>query len=348
MISETDQSSDATAKMVKIVINSLLWFMYDRMSCLTGDTIFKSVTDFYSDDEIVEAKSVLYNNYEGAGRLKGRQGEQKSLNNVKDIHKVLLEMTSDKEHEAPTIVTATSHFPSLDITNLDAWQLMQDVTSLRQTFIDFKREKEADTIAFTDLKLTVLELTALLKQKSNSTKHVESVAQPQPIVETNVPTYTQVLKHPPRNQDGERSSQAVAREVNPINTRSDKNEEFTKVVRRRRAPRIGKLNGSDLKVVVKPVNIFTSRFDPDVTEREIENFVKNQFKEANSIKTEKLKTRYDTYSSFKISITGIPAKDCFKLDNWPTGILVKRFSSFSKTKDTMVPSKADNSNGGTK
>ena len=70
--------------------------MYDRFSCLTAETIIKIVSDFYSPEEIVEVKTVLHNNYEGAGRLKLIQGDQKSLHNIKDIHMVLLEMQNKK------------------------------------------------------------------------------------------------------------------------------------------------------------------------------------------------------------------------------------------------------------
>ena len=43
--------------MAKILINSLLWYMNDRLSCLTAETILKIVSDFYSPEEIVEAKT---------------------------------------------------------------------------------------------------------------------------------------------------------------------------------------------------------------------------------------------------------------------------------------------------
>ena len=63
--------------MAKILINSLLWYMNDKLSCLTAQTIIKIVSDFYSPEEIVDAKTVLHNNYEGADRLKLRQNDQK-------------------------------------------------------------------------------------------------------------------------------------------------------------------------------------------------------------------------------------------------------------------------------
>ena len=56
--------------MAKIVTILLSWYMNDRLNCLTNETIIKIVSDFYSSEEIVEAKIVLHNNYEGTGRLK--------------------------------------------------------------------------------------------------------------------------------------------------------------------------------------------------------------------------------------------------------------------------------------
>ena len=71
--------------------------MNDRLSCLTAETIIKIVSNFYSPEEIVEAKTLLlHNNYKGAGKLKLKQGNQKSLRNIKDIHIVLLEMQNNK------------------------------------------------------------------------------------------------------------------------------------------------------------------------------------------------------------------------------------------------------------
>ena len=59
--------------------------MNDRLSCLIAVTIIKIASDFYSPKEIVKAKTVLHNNYEGTGRLKLRQGDQKFLHNIKEF-----------------------------------------------------------------------------------------------------------------------------------------------------------------------------------------------------------------------------------------------------------------------
>ena len=89
---------------------------------------------------------------------------------------------------------------------------------------------------------------------------------------------------------------------------------------------------SDLTFVEKPVNIFVSRFHPDVLGSEIQQFAQTQFKSATTVIVEKLKTKFDTYSSFKIFVAKVPANKCLDLEQWPTEILVKNFSTLQNPK----------------
>ena len=63
----------------------------------------------------------------------------------------------------------------------------------------------------------------------------------------------------------------------------------------------GKLKGSQLmpvSKVTKPAEIFISWLQPCTTVLAIENFAKNQFKNATSISCTQLRTRFDSYASF--------------------------------------------------
>ena len=95
----------------------------------------------------------------------------------------------------------------------------------------------------------------------------------------------------------------------------------------------GKLKGSKLISVAKlsnPAEVFISRLKPDTSNLEIESFAKTQFSHAISISCTKLNTKYDSYSSFHITLTGITFSESVNLENWPEGVLVKRL--FEKTK----------------
>lgn len=87
---------------------------------------------------------------------------------------------------------------------------------------------------------------------------------------------------------------------------------------------IGNKNGSSLPTVPKRVRtkaLFVSRFSPEVSSADVEQSLKDQLELA-SLKCTKLKTKYNSYSSFHISVS----EDDFHLVNnadvWPAGCLV--------------------------
>ena len=96
--------------------------MFDRIDLVTSDVISKLILDYYSDEEIQNAKEVLHANFKSkSGRKITRKGNDKSAKNVEDILKILHEMSAEMEKEAVSIlVTDSSRFPPLDITYLDA------------------------------------------------------------------------------------------------------------------------------------------------------------------------------------------------------------------------------------
>ena len=83
----------------------------------------------------------------------------------------------------------------------------------------------------------------------------------------------------------------------------------------------------------KPAEVFVSRFHPDTSEQEVQEYVCSQFSDASDITCEKLKTKWDSYASFKISMTGISFKDSLDIENWPEGIFVKRFYHVSNVSE---------------
>lgn len=96
----------------------------------------------------------------------------------------------------------------------------------------------------------------------------------------------------------------------------------------RRQPKIGKGNATGLKAVLpvsKPAEIFVSRLNPETTEDEVKSYAMEQFKDAKEVTCVRIPTKYPTYASFKVSISGIPFKESVNVEKWPLGILVKRY-----------------------
>ena len=111
----------------------------------------------------------------------------------------------------------------------------------------------------------------------------------------------------------------------------------------KRKPCIGNLpqNETGLQSIRKPIHIFATRFAPDTAIETIEKYIKSKFKEANEVECYKLNTKFDSYTSFRISLCGVSYKDIFSLQKWPSGILVKKFY-FAK-KNCFVTTDTDDS-----
>ena len=127
--------------------------MFDRIDLVTSDVISKLILDYYSDEEIENAKEVLHANFKSkSGRKIIRTRNDKSAKNVQDILKILHEMSAEIEKQAvPILVTDSSRFPPLDITYLDAATLYTDMITLKKEFSLMKEEKERDSKIIKDI-----------------------------------------------------------------------------------------------------------------------------------------------------------------------------------------------------
>ena len=82
-------------------------------------------------------------------------------------------------------------------------------------------------------------------------------------------------------------------------------------------------------------DVFVSQLNPDTSESDMTYFVKLQFPQDTNVTCTKLKTKFDSYSSFRIMLNGINFKDSLKLnpESWPSGVLIKRFYSLAHLKN---------------
>jgi hypothetical protein len=97
-----------------------------------------------------------------------------------------------------------------------------------------------------------------------------------------------------------------------------------KKTKRHRQPLIGARNTPSLPVVAKNVKtkaLFVSRFSPEVTADDVHKSIVEQLG-LNKLVCTRLKTKFNTYASFHVSV----AEDEFPLINdsgvWPTGCLI--------------------------
>ena len=128
-----------------IILNSILWFMYNRMDLVKTDLLMKLVGEYYEDKDIEDAKSLLFDKLPSQRNVK-RKGDNKKEMNLKDILQALHSLPNEKQqsdHDADCLIFATAncHFPSLEVKNIDAGTIVTDIVSLKQEVKELKEEK---------------------------------------------------------------------------------------------------------------------------------------------------------------------------------------------------------------
>ena len=147
---------------VPIVVNSLLWYVYQRMKQLSQVMIIKVILDYYNSEEIEAAKKLLFQHFPDQHKKLQqkitRQGLHKDENNVKDILELFHEMSVADKFNPPIFATADSHFPSMDITNIDALALQNKVNLLRKEINTIKDSRNADNDTLVEIKKMLTEM----------------------------------------------------------------------------------------------------------------------------------------------------------------------------------------------
>ena len=98
----------------------------------------------------------------------------------------------------------------------------------------------------------------------------------------------------------------------------------------KKSPVIGNNENTGL-TAVKPltkVSLFVSRLSPHVSDNELHGHIKSITGTDKVINCENLEVKYPTYKSYKVTIDDMIKNEVaqlFKPDNWPKGILVKKW-----------------------
>lgn len=101
----------------------------------------------------------------------------------------------------------------------------------------------------------------------------------------------------------------------------------TKRQHKKKQPVVGNDDSSGLlSTDIRPLKLFVTRFHPDTKSEDMTNYLQNS-KGWKLISIDKLKTKYDSYSSWKIVLnkSGLEKSEILKPENWPKGVLVRPF-----------------------
>ena len=265
-----------------------------------------------------------------------------------------------------TLVTDSTHFPPLNICDINAISLYGELTQLKAETKKLKAEKvKIEEIlkeyATEKVKTNQLleEVRAMLHAKSPECGKNCSLAnrdcQSQNTIKqskADTPqqakkTYAECASKQPdtsikptcnpapakghifstagkKQQTGANTTKPCSTSTGMDSQKKEHDSEWTTVSNKKAKHRTGKGDSGTLKAAQKPVVLFISRVDPDTTKEEVENFANIHFQKT-EIHCEKLKTRYNFYASFKVTLQGVEMEDALSSHIWPSGILVKKF-----------------------
>ena len=174
-------------------------------------------------------------------------------------------------------------------------------------------------------------------------------SQPKPAV----PSFADIAKQPTINDkvlppklggSGRPTSSQVPVHRYDVQKQFSKKNDFVwnEVTTRRKPvkqPSIGKKANNDIKTVnVKPpAKFFLSRLHAKPTLEQVKVFVKQQFK-TEAVDVLKLLVKFpESYSSFRVTVSGVAIKDALNMEYWPKGALVKKFFSPNDKKFDYKP-----------
>ena len=314
---------DSSGDVVTPVQCELLCFIKDKCQLMTFDDIAKICTDFYSEDEIVSAKTLV--DLKLSYRLPRRQGSNKCRSTVEDLIKACL----DPNESLPAYYAVDlSRLPPVDASHCDMSAILAELQSLRSEVRAINRINDE----VSELRQEVMKLQQLKSVVDGLQKNIMEMDFP-PLLQTEgsssrlqlsssndtaatFVSHARELKSSGISEDSSKRQQRLKPAVRTVIGTSSNNQHITSVK------------------TYRTVDVFVSRLHPNTAKEELIDCV-NSVKDSlqiDGIACTKLKPRYEhLYSSFYVAIR-VDALDIKKAidlflsaDSWPSGVLVRRY-----------------------
>ena len=356
----------------KLVCDSILCFLWNKMDLIVHDTLVKLTCDYFDSNEIEASKRIVYQCDAVTSMelhpIRRRNGPNKDKNNIEDVLYVL--------HKCPNglptfVVSDLASLPPLDVNNVDFAHILGEIRALRAEMATLRTEVSSQHYRERSPSTTETQET----QGGETTMPTRSDLQPpsdwmseRPILYTELPTqagsspavtsepggaqpgggrlsYAPVAARPSMHSGMHSSSSPmfaqfegpvrgpVRRSVTPVVADADA-DGFTVVKRKRTATKPKAVIGTKCATTLKAkagrfTAVFVSRLDPDTTEDDMERYVR----ETHNLKStcSKLRSKHDSYASFKVEVFCQNLSDFYSPDKWPAGIYLRRFFNVAQS-----------------
>ncbi|KAI8493115.1 hypothetical protein Bbelb_291190 [Branchiostoma belcheri] len=158
-------------------------------------------------------------------------------------------------------------------------------------------------------------------------KHSQSIVHPPAARRASGPTQAHVLVPGPEGPCPGFSLIAPRGHSSGVLTAPDE-DGFNVVKRKKNRPRavVGTAKSSTLSAIkARPVEIFVTRLGPDTKSEDVERYLHDNLSHDRTLSCTNLPTKFDSYSSFRVSIESEAVAEILSPSFWPCGVLVRRY-----------------------
>ena len=347
---------DGNEHTVGMIKNELLCYLSNKIDLVAHDILVKICLDFYTNEEIEEAKLLLHNSCPSKVKLCIRRGNKKSEMNLNDMLAVLHEATDMPLYVAHDL----SRIPALDMNNIDVTGMSQDIKKLKNdignkaispTVFNELEELKGQMAA---IQTQVGELVTCMKANKDAGSYADATRKNLEVSsfedvqvevrQTSAAKKNTTVKQTYDNKSSKNNIRSPAKHEgkNSVKTSiktdsgtaatlqsasASDSSPFVEVRRRKRNKNcvVGTLgNGSNgFASQGQYVSLFISRLKPETSVKSVTDYIKSSFQV--DMKCEKLKTKYEGYSSFKVEGLCDDRSIFFNAEKWPKSTLVRRF-----------------------
>ena len=116
--------------------NPTAFFIYNKVDCMRETDIINICKDFYNEEEIIEAKRLVFDEYKSTDKIINRKGNNKIISDLQDIIRLIREkpaLTSTK-----FCVTSCLRLPPVSLDHIDTAALLKQVSDLRTELMILK------------------------------------------------------------------------------------------------------------------------------------------------------------------------------------------------------------------
>ena len=327
----------ATAEAVPLaaqtfVVNELLCYLQQKGKILPFDDLVRLCADFITMEEIENARLVLIK-YASKSRLGKLKGSDVATRSVAALLKVCLD-TSVKLPQFTALNLA--RLPPVGVEHVDVSALMQEIVALRQEV----RAVAILRAEMHELRNCVQQLTKRNVCPAPATGQlvVQATARNVQLANENA---TPVLSTDCNGNNFSPADRQLKPTTAEVVSHAVQTGALARAAAQKKAAQGSKMivgrstHANQLKAARSKsrVDIFVSRLDPECTTDDVKAclLANDKASTASDIFIEKLNTKFDTYSSYHVSVLvdssiKLSLIDSFmNSENWPNGILVRRF-----------------------